>query len=161
MKNSAFLLVILTLLFSCSNDDNGNGEEVFEPQELEIQTLAHGAIHGSIEELLEQNLVITSQSDWEEFIDLMNTNNDVSGSFTETDIDFDIYQTIAVFDKNRSSLGWKITIIEIFEMEMEITVTAEVTNTPNLANPVRQPFHIVKIPNSDKPVVFERIYPED
>jgi hypothetical protein len=159
MKKLLFYSLVL-IFVSCSDDDNGNGEEVFEPQELEIQTVAHGAINGSIEELLEQNIVISSQSDWEELIDLMNTNNDVSGSFIETDIDFDIYQIIAVFDKNRSSLGWKITIIEIFEMEKEITVTAEVTNTPNLANPVRQPFHIVKIPKSDKPVVFERIYPE-
>ncbi|HZH69099.1 MAG TPA: hypothetical protein VFD80_01435 [Flavobacteriaceae bacterium] len=157
MKKLAFIPIVLILLLSCSNDDNGT--EVFEPQELEIQTVAHAAIHGSIEELLEQNIVITSQSDWEELIDLMNSNNDVSGSFTETD--FDIYQTIAVFDKNRSGMGWNITIIEIIEMETEIALTAEVTTEGSLLNPVRQPFHIVKIPRSDKPVVFERVYPED
>jgi len=77
--------------------------------------------------------------------------------FTETDIDFTTHQVVAVIDFWRSSYGWYIDINTINELENEIMV--KITSTENekehILTVMTQPYHIVKIPKMEKPVVFD------
>jgi len=82
----------------------------------------------------------------------MDSVNNVSDSFSEIDIDFDKYMIIAIF----VGMGANIIIVEItsiIENETNITVLKQEIET--ISSVVTQPYHIVKIPISDKTIVFE------
>ena len=158
-----FLLYSLLLIFvSCSSDDNGNGEEVFEPQIIEPIEISKGYMTGSGMFLVEEQLtVIYTESQWEELIESMIYYNNVNDEFAKTPINFDDFQVFVVMEEVKYSGGWSIDITEIIEELDEIHVKVENLLTGNATSMVMRPFHIVKIPKSDKPVVFERIFPED
>jgi len=160
MKKLFFYSLVL-IFVSCSSDDNGNGEEVFEPQEVEIIEIGHGAMAGPNSGLDESYLVIKNTTEWIQLLEAIDAVNNESENFSETTIDFSQYLIIAAIDEVKYNGGWSIDITSIMEYEPEIEVTVENLLTGNLTSIVRQPFHIVKIPKSDKPVVFERIYTED
>src|SRR5690554_2972126 len=162
MKKLAFLPIVLILLLSCSNDDNGNGEEVFEPQILAFETISQGYLTSTGMYLFEEsNLVIYSSEEWAELTEQMSFYNTVGDDFMDVEVNFQTTQVLVCIDKIYYNGGWSIDITEVIETENHITVSIENLNTGNLTSIVTRPFHIVKIPKSDKPVVFERIYPED
>jgi hypothetical protein len=81
----------------------------------------------------------------------MNSVNNVSNTFSETSIDFDDYSIIAVFLEVKSN-GWGVTINNITENENNISVS---TQEDESITPVQsQPFHIVKIPKTNKDITF-------
>jgi hypothetical protein len=161
MKKLAFLPIVLTLLLSCSSDDNGNVEEVFEPFEVTFATVAKGELFGT-EGIVEQDIVINSPMDWSELLDAMTPYDGYLFEIYEEDISFEEFQVLASFDGHRPYPGWAVEIVLITEFEEYIKVTVNFFMEYIGINPmINQPFHIVKIPKSDKPVVFERIYPED
>lgn len=85
----------------------------------------------------------------------MNTRGNVSASFTEINIDFTNFQIIAVFDNIKLQGGHSIDITKISENENNIVVTIQNLLPGGINSVITQPFHIVKIPKSTKPVVFE------
>ncbi|MBX2966132.1 MAG: protease complex subunit PrcB family protein [Cyclobacteriaceae bacterium] len=107
-----------------------------------------------VQNISKQNIVITNQADWTDLMNAMNTVNDESGRFTETDIDFNQFQIIAAFDEIRLYKGATIDITEVTEVENSIQVRVENIYPMGYGAMIAQPFHIVKIPKSDKPVVF-------
>lgn len=82
----------------------------------------------------------------------MNTNNNVSDNFSETNIDFDNYMVIAVFLEIKPT-GWEVEINGVVENENNITIIKEEMELDNTV--ITQPFHIVKIPITDKEIIFE------
>jgi hypothetical protein len=157
-----FFYGLFLIFVSCSSDDNGNGEEIFEPQIIEPIEISKGYMTGSGMFLVDEQLtVIYTESQWEELIESMIYYNSVNDEFAQTPINFDDFQVFVVMEEVKYNGGWSIDITEIIEELDEIYVKVENLLTGNATSMVMRPFHIVKIPKSDKPVVFERIFPED
>ncbi|MFT4643799.1 MAG: hypothetical protein ACI8ZX_000195 [Planctomycetota bacterium] len=148
MKN--ILLILTIALISCSsNDDNLN-------KNINFSLIGQGQLHGNGAENIEKSsLVITNTSSWNELIDKMNTANNVSDDLAETDIDFSQCLIIAVFDNIYSNGGHSIDIISIVENEINITVKVDKLMAGDDTQVITQPFHIVKIPQTEKPIIFK------
>jgi hypothetical protein len=76
--------------------------------------------------------------------------------FTETNIDFNNFMVIVVIDIGYSNVGHSIDITNIVEYETNIVVTLQNLQTGNEQSVATQPYHIVKIPKTTKPIVFEK-----
>lgn len=143
---------------ACSNDDNKQSKES-EPVVITMGNVVHGSLVAKGEmggpyfadELF---TVITNQTDWQNLIDQMNS---VDPTTPEADIDFDIYEVIAVFDEGKTTGGYSIDITNIIELEKEIEVEVDRLHKGNDTQIVTKPFHIVKIPKINKPVVFVEV----
>ena len=144
-----FALLLTVLLQGCSSDGNQ------EPRVIDAVLIGKGNLYGNGDENIpRQNVVIYNQADWNLLMQKMDTRNPVSNSFSETNIDFNAFQIIAVFDEIKGNGGHTIDITQIIENEATITVTLQNLNTGGGTSVMTQPFHIVKIPKSKKPVVF-------
>ena len=97
-------------------------------------------------------MVIKNTTDWQDLITQMNSYNNVSGSFSETDIDFDNYLIIAVFLEVKPN-GWEVEIIGITENEKSLVISTK--ETEFVSSVITQPYSIVKIPTTEKTIEFE------
>jgi len=106
-----------------------------------------------------QKTVITDSTAWNTLINKM-TRSDVTwvgNTFTETSIDFTQYQIIAVIDGNIwVSRSIDITDINMYASKIVVTYVVRKTNSIPNYDTMKQAFHIVKIPISNKPIVFQR-----
>jgi D-arabinose 5-phosphate isomerase GutQ len=84
----------------------------------------------------------------------MNEVNNVSSSFTETNINFSNYDIVAVFRNPISNSGSSVDITNIVENQTQRLVTVQYLTNGFNSN-IAQPFHIVKIPKSSKPLIFQ------
>jgi hypothetical protein len=76
----------------------------------------------------------------------------------EKNINFDMYQIIAVIDGARPQLHWSINIVSIKEYPDDIVVSIYIKAPKGPApDAFSQPYQIVKIPVTAKDVVFEYI----
>jgi hypothetical protein len=100
--------------------------------------------------------VITSVEEWNELKTSMRNRVHEPNTFDESDIDFSAYQVIAVFDEIRTSGGWSIDITGIVEYSDKIVVSVTNLKTGGQTTVMTQPYHIVKIPVSDKEIVFQK-----
>jgi len=151
MKTKITILIITIIigLTSCNKNDD-------ELNLVEFTQIGQNNLYGNGEEnIIKQNLVILESNSWNELIDKLNTVNYVSEEFTETNIDFDNFIVIAVFDKIYGNGGHSIDIIKITENENKVIVTNENILRGDATYVMTQPFHIVKIPKTDKLIIFE------
>ncbi len=149
MKSYKSLLLSLSfiLIISCTHDNDDN-----DIATVSFTEISKSALYGNGDEGISQsNLVITNNTDWQNLMDQMNTVNNVTDDFTETDIDFDAYEIIAIFLDVKPS-GWEVKITEIIKDDANIHVYK--TDEGFIYSVMTQPFHIVKIPKSHKPVIF-------
>jgi len=145
-----FLIAILSMgLINCGSDDNNN--ESFTPQNIDFTTIGQGAAIVNLMTVEQQNTVITNSTDWNQLLELLNQD----WSFFETDIDFDTFQVIVSIDEERGHTGHWLEINEIIENENNNTVTLSTGEYDSGYTAICRPYHIVKIPKSDKPVIFE------
>jgi len=150
MKSIGLILNILLLLTGCSSDDNT------KTTSIPFTEIGKGVLFTPYQNNdVGINLVIGSLTDWNNLISTIDNPDNVSGNFTEIDIDFSEFQIIAVFDKIHITGGWSIDIISITENEDNLTVNIDNLQNGDLTQIVIQPFHIIKIPINDKPIVFE------
>lgn len=141
------LIVLLTL--SCNNNED---ENVFEPKTITPSILGKGYLnYNTIYN--KQNIVITNDNDWQTLLTNFNSiDNNITATFTETNVDFNDYQIIIAIDvKNRTS---SIDVTKIVENTNEIVVTIQNLQL-GVSQDVANPFHIVKIKKSTKPIVFQ------
>ena len=110
--------------------------------------------------LPQQNRVITNQADWTIFLNSLIYPTcprcfNVIGTFSTTTIDFANYNVIVCIDVVRQTVGGnEITIVGINENQNTINVSlTHVIGGFFLL--ISQPYHIVRIPKSTKPVVFQ------
>ena len=154
-----FLISILSMaLINCSSDDSNN--ESFTPQNIDFETIGQGQIITIINTEEEQNnIVITNESDWNQLVEelffRMEEFPDLGAEELPTEIDFNTFQVIVSVDEVRPSLSNWLKITNIIENEENITVTILKEWDDFGFQALCQPYHIVKIPKSDKPVVFE------
>jgi len=101
-----------------------------------------------------QEIIITSQEEWENFI-LPLPKSEID-RFSETEINFEEFQIIAAIDDIRPDSGWSMAITCIMEYSYFIVVTITVfadINGVSLSEE-RRPYYIVKIPASMKRIDF-------
>jgi hypothetical protein len=152
MKTLTLSLIFLGLV-GCSNS---NDEITFTPQDITPVLIGKGVLYGAgSENIPQQNIVISTPNLFSALINLMNSSSNVSDSFVETEVNFELFQLIAVFDEVRGSVGYSIDSTSVTENNENIIVTV-IDSATNPVLPVStQPFHIVKIPKSTKPIVFQ------
>lgn len=158
MQSKIIIILILgsflLINFGCEKNAGDDSTHSTYPIDISFTEIGKGALYGNgSENIPQQNIVITNQTQFNDLINSMNTVNNVSNSFTETNIDFNTYQIIAVF-KEVKPTSWKVEITSVFENAENITIL--IIETENESTVITQPFHIIKIPKITKPIVFEQ-----
>jgi hypothetical protein len=149
------LLTFITffLLTSCSNNEEVESSS-FTPQNIPF-TLIGKSYMIEPTNISPQNTIITNQTQWNTLISQMDSNSNVSNSFTTTIIDFSLYNLVVIIDIDRPNLSYSININSITENQNNIAVDVSTSGSMNGYNAGTQPFHIVKIPIQSKPFVFQ------
>lgn len=145
-----FLCSIFFIISSCSSDNDENTES---KTPVTIHQIGKGNLVGTY--VTQQNMVITTTAQWSALLSNLDASNNISGGFTETNIDFNQYMIIAVFDEVYSNGGHSIDIMTVDENLQNIVVDVEKLLTGNVTTVVTQPYHIVKVQKSTKPVLFQ------
>lgn len=149
MKILKIFLVSTTLFLSaCTHTE----DDLRQTDQVCFTEIGKGALYGNgAEGIPQSNMVITDNTGWQNLMTQMNTVNNVTDSFTETAIDFDVYEVIAIFLDVKAN-GWEVKITNITEDDTNIHIYT--TEKEFINQVITQPFHIVKIFKNDKPVVF-------
>ncbi|TYA92201.1 protease complex subunit PrcB family protein [Seonamhaeicola marinus] len=149
MKRSLFLILLPLFVLSC--DSNETSENI----KVDSTLISKGNLYGNGQENIDkQNIVLENQSSWNSLISKMDTVNNESDNFSETDIDFSKYTVIAVFEDIKANGGHAL---ELNITSNSQTILVEVINTSpkgNATTVITQPYHIVKISKNDLPIVF-------
>ena len=144
------ILALLVLLnISCSTSDDTND---FEPKTITPVLIGKGDLNGS-EGIPQQNSVITNDIDWKNLKTQIGTYN--VSTLKENTINFNDFQIVVVFDKVYGNGGHSIDITNVIENSNNIKITIEHLLTGGAAAVIPQPYHIIKIPKSTKPIVFQ------
>lgn len=145
--------LIFLLAISCNNSDDSDS---FVPETITPFFIGSGNLYGDgSENILPGNLIITNQADWNVLLTKIDTNPNTSQTFTTTNINFNDYQILAVFDVIRPNSGRAISITNIIENQNSINVTVIPLGPGGAINVITQPFYIVRIPKSTKPIIFQ------
>ncbi|MEM0541787.1 hypothetical protein WFZ85_04105 [Flavobacterium sp. j3] len=148
MKTFFLIFICIIMLTGCNDDDSSPAP--FEPVTITPILIGKG---NDITGLTQISTRITNQTNWNLLLSSMNS---VSNTFTETTLDFVNYDVIAIIDSERPCTNFFVNIDAIIENEDNITVQFSRTGDINSCfNSMVQPYHIVKIPKSSKPVVFQ------
>ncbi len=152
MKNLIKIIPIVILSTFITNCNHDNALTV----NLESILIAKSNLYGAgAEGISQQNLVITDQESWSNLMTQMNSVNNVTDTFSEIDIDFSAHQIIAAFDEIKGSGGHQITLDIVANPENIIVTVTSLAPEGLVPLIITQPFHIVKIPVSSLPVIFE------
>ena len=151
MIHKTITILILLFVLNCKST-----QSQINTEKESMVLVGKGNLYGSGEEGLEkQNIVITDSNQWNDLLKKMNSVNNVSSSFSETEINFSNYTLIAVFDSVKSTAGHSIELDMNTNSEtIEINVNY---NAPEdmAATVMTQPYYLVKIAKSDLPIVFK------
>lgn len=147
MKTRILLFLLgIGLMNSCNNDD-------FQSPEINFTEIGKGALFGNGQEGISQsNLTISNTTEWQNLISQMNSINNATNNFTETNINFNEYTVFAIFLEVKAN-GWEIGTESVTENEDNITVTTQEIEMVN--STMTQPFSIIKIPKTEKTILVE------
>lgn len=144
------LILSFFLATSCSSDDDST---TIQSTPITFTEIGKGALFGNGSEgIAQSNIVIDNTTDWQNLMTQMNSFNNVTNEFSETNIDFSNYTVIGIFLEVKPS-GWEVEISNIEENNTNLMVSKTETEADNSV--ITQPFHIVKIPITNKPIEFE------
>ena len=147
------IILILSLFISlgCNNSDP---QTPFQSTEITFTEIGKGALFGNgVENISQTSFLINNQTEWQNLMNQMDSVNNISDTFPETNIDFETYSIVAVFLEIKSN-GWEVVINTIIENEDNITISTQ--ETEFVSTVITQPFHIVKIPKTTKEIVTEQ-----
>ncbi|WP_338376006.1 hypothetical protein [uncultured Flavobacterium sp.] len=144
----SFLFLILFFTMSCSNDDDATvATQTIIPTQIIKGQLNYNNTYGN------ENIVISNTADWQTLMANFSTIGVINNiPFSETNIDFQNYMILFVIEVKNSSTTLDITNIQ--ENANNITVSIENLQV-GLTTDVAHPFHIVIIPKTTKPIVFQ------
>lgn len=156
MKRIILTAALAVCLYSCQSEESETLNTNDGPVAVEFSQIGKNEMMGA-ENVSEANLVIDNLEDWNTLKSQMDLYNQYSAGFAETEIDFSLYRIIAVIDEVRMYGGFSIDVVSVTNDRESIVVDVERSEGgPGAgATVITQPFHIVKIPVSDLPVVFE------
>jgi hypothetical protein len=152
LKILIFAVLALSMCMACSKLVT----PIQEADEVEIEPvlIGKGELHpeGFTDPNIVKSMVIISVDEWNTLKTAM---DDKNNTLPEIDVDFSAYRVIAIFDKIHGSGGWSIDITGIVEDSDKIVVSVTHLKTGGFTAVITQPYHIVKIPASDKKIVFQ------
>jgi hypothetical protein len=150
------LIILVIFLSNCGSNKTAMKEQE-QTKEIKFITLAQASLHGNGREgITEGNYVIKDLKSWEDLLNKMNSINSESNKFENKKIDFNKEMVIAVFGRVLGSGGTKISVKKIIETPEHYRVISKYQTSGGLAIMVmNQPYHIVVVPKTDKPVIFE------
>lgn len=141
-------------LLGCQNDDGGGNNE---PVAVEFTAVKQGDLSG--EPLEAANFVINTNQEWNAFKAVANSAYGIDGYdvFEDVSVDFDQYTVLAVLDQWWGSGGYSIQITSVIDNGDEIHVGVDFASVDegNATSVHCQPYHVIKIPKTTLPVVFE------
>jgi hypothetical protein len=151
MKTRILLFLLgIGLLNSCNNNDNNSD---FQSTEINFMEIGKGALFGNGQEGISQsNLTISNTTEWQNLISQMNSVNNVSDNFMETNINFNEFTVFAIFLEVKNN-GWEIGTENVTENQNNISVST--LETEFASSVITQPFSIIKIPKTDKTIIVE------
>lgn len=151
MKKAVLILLVALNFWACKKATDGTN-----PSPINGKLISKGNLYGAGQEgITKQNLVITTAQQWNTLIAQMDAVNKVSDGFTEVSIDFTKYQVIAAFDDVKGSGGQGLDLTIAAEPTQIVVTVKPSTPQGNVTTVITQPYHIVKIPVSNLPVVFQ------
>jgi len=143
IKMSLVVIVLLTVTISCDK----------HPITIKPVLIAEGDIFAGDA----GNFVIKTQAEWDNLICYRSQfYGDSVVCRHSIDINFDMFQIIAVIDGIRPKGGWSINITSIREYSDDIIVSIYIKGG-GVTDELTQPYQIVKIPVTAKDVVFKYI----
>lgn len=147
MKRLVFIIISIFAFVNCSTEETKNY--------ITYNLIGEGNLNGE-ENIDQQFLVIKSDQEWNNLLAKINSVNNVSDKFSETEIDFSNHIIIAIFDKIRMTGDYQIEISNIIDGDKSIVVKIQ-TSTPKGIAPhvITQPFFIAKINKTQKTIIFE------
>ena len=142
------LILSIFLATSCSNDDNTKAQST----PITFTEISKGELFNGNYNPTQHGEVFDNENDWNNF----KMNIWQLASFPpESDIDFNQYIVLAVFDEPRPSGGHSIDIISVMDNGQNIVVTYDKLMNGNDTTIPTRPYHFVKIPKTNKPIIFE------
>ena len=160
MRN-IFLLLVCLIFLSCNNNDEPTPIP-FVPVTITPTLISkyNIGVSSSIG-ISEQKTIYNESTNWNLLLNQIEDyylplgEDYLAQHFLETNIDYTNYTVIAVFDRVYGNGGHSIDITNITEYENTIVVTVENLLTGNGSSVITQPYHIVKIPKTNKPIIFQ------
>ena len=137
MKHLILILSLSLAFFSCNSEDTPS---------LTYETITAGQI--TVPNPVPQSTKVKNKAEWDQLSDLFY--EDFSAN-----VDFNTHQLVVIFDIPRPDSGYTISVHSITENSSNIIVSTQSHKKSDIATmyPI-QPFCIVKIPTSNKPVTF-------
>ena len=143
------LLLIIIITASCSET---TPEPENFPATISFTEIGKGTLTGTgFEKIPVTNTVINNKAAWTDLLAKMNSVENISKTFNETEINFETHTAVVLILELKGT-GWSVEINDIIENSENIVVNATETNLSTLID--SQPFHIVLIPKTEKQVVF-------
>ena len=144
-----FFFFFIGLFISCDKDDNAD----YQSTEINFTEIGKGALFGNGQEgIAQSNLTISNATEWQNLIAQMNSVNNTTNNFTETDINFNEFTVFAIFLEVKGQ-GWEIEIENVIENQNNISVST--VETEYETSVITQPFSIIKIPKTEKQIIVE------
>ena len=134
-------------MLCCNNDNDSNY------QSTKIIFTEIGLGFTELNDNLAKNLIIATETEWNILLD--NLPSEFVDNFNEININFNEFIIIALITENQPNTGYSVSINEIIENKNSINVFSEIQYVGSGYTAIVQPFHIVKIPSTNKEIVFE------
>lgn len=129
--------------------------EIVQQTFEENQVIASGELFGNGQENIEKgNSIINTETEWEELLTKMNSVNE---AVAPTEINFEEYQVIAIFDEVLPYGGRNIQAFYMEQEDKRIIQYGFFTDATLASTIILQPFLIFKIKKDDTPIIFEEI----
>ncbi|CAL2103332.1 PrcB_C domain-containing protein [Tenacibaculum sp. 190130A14a] len=147
-----FSILCSLLLTSCPNKSMSDTQE-----SNEIVSLFEGSLLGSGKEgFQKENLIISSEKQWQEFLNKIDSVNKVSSGF-KSEIDFKSSIVLVTIDSVRNSGGFGVKMIALKDENEKLDVIVNYTGpkpTDMVTMAITQPINIVKIKKTNKEIIF-------
>jgi len=150
MSKTLFYILVAIVITSCKTP---------QMTQYKITTIKKGALYGAGQEQIPaQNVVITTEEAWKDLLDKINTTNTVISP--ETTIDFTTQTVLASFMPIKKSGGYSVEITDIETQKDSLVIQTKTTSPATnsmVTQVITQPYHIVTMPISEKPITFKSL----
>lgn len=169
MKKLILITFLSLFLFNCNSDDApSNVDPNVFPQDMIISTIIQqDVLYGLyFENFSNQKFLIEDVATWNMFKTTLNEDSGFTSGegesftdvyFSETEIDFSQFQVVAIFDIIRTNPGTNtsgVFVTSVQEFEEEIKVNYKIVYVQTFSLLSWQGYRVIKMPKSDKEIVF-------
>lgn len=147
--------LLLLILFSCDSDCIVPNTP-FTPVNINFNIIGSGKISQTDTnmDVLPGNYVITNQNEWTVLLSKINAANPETTQSFNTNVNFNDFIVVGVFDEVRSGGANSIFVTSIIENQTQINISVGL-QTGGIMNVINQAFQLVKMPKPTKTITFQ------